>query len=159
MRQDMREDRRHANLPGQVTEFPPWIVSAYGIAVKHGFRGTEREYAISLLGRDGIEMLPMLLVTDEAEADISEEYEAIMRPSSQEYAYETEKNDFLAADQSTKVPDGLTVNGRVVRLTCGGTAFGKSAQLPASSLPAVTAADNGKILKVVSGAWAAGSAG
>lgn len=153
----MRDDMRpHANLPGQTTDFPPWIVSVYGIAVAHGYQGTEREFALSLLGRNGIEMLPMLLVTDEAEADISEKYEAIMRPSSQEYAYETEKNEFLAADQETKIPDGLDVDGRTVRLTCAGEAFGKSAQLPAASLPAVTAADEGKILKVVSGAWAAG---
>lgn len=145
-------------LPGQAREFPPWIVSAYGIARKHGFRGTERDFALALRGRDGIDMLPMLLVTEEDEEDISPDYEAIMRPSDQTYAYHTEHNDFLAADRAVLVPDGLTLSGRVVRLACAGEAFGTAIELPGAEavLPAVTAADNGKVLKVVSGAWAAG---
>lgn len=143
--------------PGAVHEFPPWIVTAYGIAVKHGYRGTEREYALSLLGRDGIDLLPMLLVTEEAEADIPEDYEAIMRPSSDEYAYTTAKNEFRYADQIVKIPDGFSLSGRVLKLAAAGEAFGNGTTLPEAELPAVTAADNGKVMKVISGAWAAGS--
>ena len=143
--------------PGSVHEFPPWIVSAYQIAVKHGFRGTEREYRISLLGRDGIDMLPMLLVTEEQESEIPGDYEAIMRPSSDEYAYYTDKNEFRMADEVVLVPDGLNLTGQVLKLTCEGEPFGTGATLPETDLPAVTAADNGKVMKVISGAWAAGS--
>lgn len=147
------------NGPGSVHEFPPWIVTAYGIAVKHGYQGTEREYALSLLGRDGIDLLPMLLVTNEDEAEISEDYEAIMRPSPSQYAYHTDKNDFLAADLAVKIPDGLAVTNGTLRLVCEGTAYGEGVPLPepAEDLPEVTSADNGKVLKVISGAWAAGT--
>lgn len=148
---------RRERLPGQVTEFPPWIVTAYGMAVKHGYTGTEREYALSLLGRDGIDLLPMLLVTEEEEADIPEDYEAIMRPSSDAYAYTTAKNEFRAADEIVKIPDGLELVGQILKLTAGGEAFGNGAELPEPDLPEVSSADNGKVMKVISGAWAAGT--
>lgn len=137
-----------------------WVVTAYGIARAHGYAGTEREFRISLLGTDGIYCMPMVLVTDAAEADVPEQYEAYMAPSAASYAYETEKNDFLAADRETKVPDGLDVTGHTVKLACGGTGYGTGAELPNADdvLPAVTAADNGKILKVVNGAWTAAEA-
>ena len=149
-------DRRE-RLPGQVTEFPPWIVSAYGIAVKHGYEGTEREFALSLLGRDGVDLLPMLLVTEDPEGEIHEDYEAIMRPSSDEYAYSTAKNEFRYADEIVRIPDGFSLVGRVLKLTAGGEAFGAGTELPEAQLPEVSSADNGKIMKVISGAWAPGN--
>ena len=133
-----------------------WVVSAYGIARKHGYTGTEREFRLSLLGKDGIECLPMILVTEEAEADIPEDRDLYMRPSSDEYAYYTEKNEFRAADEDVFVPDGLDLDGDVLSLTCEGETVGEGIEVPV--LPAVSASDNGKILKVVSGAWAAGTA-
>lgn len=136
-------------------EFPPWAVSAYGIAVKHGYCGTEREFMLSLLGRDGIECLPMILVTDADEEDIPPERDMIMRPSSDDYAYYTEKNEFRAADKDVFVPDGLALDGDELCLTCEGETLGEAAKVPV--LPSVSAADNGKILKVVGGAWAPGS--
>ena len=147
------------NGPGADREFPPWAVSAYQIAVKHGFRGTERDFRLALCGAPGYTQLPMVLVTEEPEEDISPAYEAVMRPSSSDYAYHTEKNDFLAADQAVPVPDGLWTSGQTVRLACAGEAFGTAVELPDPEdvLPSVTAADNGKVLKVASGAWAAGS--
>lgn len=135
--------------------FPPWIVSAYRMAVAHGYTGTEREYRISLMGRDGIECLPMLLVTDEPEEEIPPEYEAIMRPSSDAYAYYTERNEFRAADKEVEIPDGLRLTGALLTLTVEGVNMGEAAVLPSPDIPAVTAADNGKVIKVVSGAWAA----
>lgn len=141
--------------PGSVHEFPPWVVSAYQIAVRHGYTGTEREFRLSLLGADGVDNLPMLLVTDEDEETISEDYEAIMRPSSSEYAYYTEKNEFRSADEDILVPDGLRLMGRVLTLTCEGDAMGTPTELPTTDLPAVTTADNGKVMKVVAGAWTA----
>ena len=134
-----------------------WIVSAYGIAVKHGFRGTEREFRMSLTGRDGIDLLPMLLVTDENEPEVPEDYETIMKPSSDAYAYYTEKNEFRAADEAVKVPDGLNLTERILKLSCAGIPFGTGAVLPETELPAVSALDNGKVMKVITGAWAAGT--
>lgn len=32
---------------------PPYYLSAYGLAVKHGFKGTEEEYLASLKGETG----------------------------------------------------------------------------------------------------------
>ncbi len=148
-------DECRTRRPGEPDEFPPWAVSAYQIAVKHGFRGTEREFRLSLCGEDGIDMLPMLLVTNEDEADVSPDYEAIMRPSSDAYAYYTTKNEFRGADHDVYVPDGLRIYGRVLGLTCEGSPIGSGVTLPKAELPAVTAADNGKVMKVVSGAWAA----
>lgn len=141
--------------PGAAQIFPPWVVSAYQIAVRHGFEGTEREFRISLMGRDGIEMLPMLLVTTEDEDEISDDYEAYMRPSDERYSYYTAENEFRMADEEVLVPDGLQLTGRTLSLTCEGETFGNPATLPATDLPAVTASDNGKVIKVVSGAWAA----
>lgn len=145
------------NLPGQSHEFPPWVVSAYRIAVKHGFRGTEGEFRLSLCGRDGVDMLPMLLVTTAPEEEIPEEYEMIMRPSPDDCAYYTEKNEFRMADQIVCVPDGMNITGRILSLACEGEAFGKGVELPDPStvLPEVTASDNGKILKVAAGEWSA----
>ena len=142
-------------LPGAGDRFPPWAVSAYRIAVQHGFTGTEREFRTALTGRDGIDCLPMLLVTAEDEDEIPEEYEAIMRPSPGEYVYRTDRNEFRYADEAVKVPDGLNLTGRTLKLVCGGTVFGNGVTLPAANLPSVSASDNGKVLKVVSGAWAA----
>ena len=139
--------------PNAAREFPPWVVTAYGIAVKNGYRGTEREFRMTLSGTDGMYCLPMLLVTTADEGDIPEDYEAIMRPSADEYAYTTEENEFRYADEDVPVPDGLDLTGRVLKLTCEGAAFGTGAELPETDLPAVSAADNGKILKVVGGAW------
>ena len=133
-----------------------WVVSAYGIARKHGYTGTEREFRMSLLGTDGIYCLPMILVTEEEEADIPEDRNLTMRPSSDAYAYETERNEFRAADEDVCVPDGLDLDGDELCLTCEGDTMGEGIEVPA--LPAVSASDNGKILKVVSGAWAAGTA-
>lgn len=148
-------DEWHA--PGAAKEFPPWVVSAYRIAVKHGFRGTEHEFRMSLLGEDGIYQLPMLLVTDAPEDEIPEGYEAIMRPSSDAYAYYTRKNEFRAADEEIPVPDGLNLTGRVLKLACAGAPFGAGVTLPETELPAVTGSDNGKVMKVVSGEWGAGT--
>lgn len=145
------------NGPGSVHEFPPWIVSAYGIAVKHGYEGTEREFALSLLGRDGVDLLPMLLVTENPEDEIPEDYEAIMRPSGDAYAYHTEKNEFRMADQIIRIPDGFSLSGRVLKLAAAGEAFGNGAVLPEVDLPDVSAADNGKVMKVISGAWGPGT--
>ena len=138
-------------------EFPPWAVSAYGIAVRHGFLGTEREFMISLLGRPGAECLPMILVTAEDEEDVPEDRDLIMRPSSDAYAYETERNEFRAADRDVYVPDGFSLDGDELMLACGGEAFGEGVELPSADLPEVSAADNGKALKVVSGEWAPGT--
>ena len=149
------ENRGEWNAPGASHEFPPWVVSAYQIALKHGFEGTEREFRISLCGRDGIDMLPMLLVTDAEEDEIPPDYETYMRPSSDAYAYYTERNEFRAADEALYVPDGLGLNGRLLTLTCEGEVFGDSAELPETELPDVTGSDNGKVMKVVSGEWAA----
>ena len=136
-------------------EFPPWAVSAYGIAVKHGYCGTEREFMLSLLGRPGVECLPMILVTNEAEEDVPPERDLIMRPSSDAYAYYTEKNEFRAADKEVYVPDGFSLDGDELQLACQGVPFGRGVVLPSADLPEVTAADNGKVMKVVAGAWAA----
>ena len=141
--------------PNASVEFPPWAVTAYGIAVKNGYRGTEREFRMTLSGTDGMYCLPMLLVTTEDEDDISDDYEAIMRPSADEYAYTTEKNEFRTADENVQVPDGLDWTDGVLSLTCGGTAFGTEAALTGTVPPAVTQDDDGKILKVVRGAWTA----
>ena len=141
----------------QVPEFPPWAVSAYGIAVKHGYLGTEKEFALSLLGRNGIDMQPMILVSEESEEDVPDDCVLLMRPSSGRYAYYTAKNEFRAADLSVTVPDGLALTGRTLNLTCGGEGFGTGTELPETDLPEVTASDNGKVMKVVAGAWAAGT--
>lgn len=137
-----------------------WVVSAYGIARAHGYAGTEREFRLSLLGRDGIFCMPMVLVTDADEADVPAGYEAYMAPSDERYAYATEKNAFLAADKKTEVPDGLDVDGRTLRLSCGGVPFGQEALLPGPGdvLPPVKPEDDGKVLKVVNGAWTASEA-
>lgn len=137
-----------------------WVVSAYRIALEHGFAGTEREFRLALLGQDWTDDGMQLLVTDEDEDAIPEKTEIYMRPSPASCAYEVGGNTFLAADEGIPIPDGLDVTGRVVRLSCGGEAFGEGVTLPEASpaLPAVTSADNGKILKVVSGKWAAGTA-
>ena len=156
----LRSKKRQGDVmhtPGMALEFPPWAVSAYQIAVKHGFRGTEREFRMALVGEDGIYSLPMVLVTDADENEVPDDYEAYMRPSSEEYAYYTTHNEFRMADEEVPVPDGLELNGRELKLTCAGTPFGNGAVLPETDLPAVSAADNGKVMKVVSGAWAAGS--
>ena len=144
-----------ASSSGSHGEPGPWAVTAYGIAVKNGYRGTEREFRMTLTGTDGIHELPMLLVTEADEEDVPEEYEAIMHPSSSEYAYETDRNEFRAADEAVPIPDGLDLTGRILKLTCGGEPLGRGAELPTTDLPAVTAADNGKIMTVVGGAWAA----
>lgn len=139
--------------PGAAKRFPPWVVSAYGIAVQHGYQGTEREFRMSLVGRDGIDSLPMLLVTTEDEDEIPDDYEAIMRPSADAYAYFTAHNEFRAADEDVLVPDGLQLGGQALSLTCEGVPFGTVTELPAADLPTVSASDNGKVMKVVSGAW------
>lgn len=145
------------HTPGMALEFPPWAVSAYQIALKHGFRGTEREFRMALLGQDGIEMLPMLLVTEMPEDEIPDAYEAFMRPSPEGYAYYTTHNEFREADEDVPVPDGLSLSGRTLKLSCAGVPFGSGTVLPAAELPQVSAADNGKVMKVVSGEWAAGT--
>jgi len=141
--------------PGSVHEFPPWVLSAYAIAVKHGYAGTEREFRLALLGADGEEMRPAIYVTDLDEEEIPAEEEMAMRSSDDSHAYSTDKNEFRSADEILQVPDGLTVSGRVLRLTCEGEAMGTACTLPDAELPAVSAEDNGKIMKVVSGSWAA----
>ena len=110
---------------------------------------------LSLLGRPGVECLPMILVTNEAEEDVPPERDLIMRPSSDEYAYYTEKNEFRAADKEVYVPDGFSLDGDELQLACQGVPFGRGVVLPSADLPEVTAADNGKVMKVVAGAWAA----
>lgn len=143
------------NLPGAKREFPPWVISAYHIALKNGFRGTEREFRFLLDGDDGIDQMPMILVTNTDEAEVPGNYELIMRPSPAEYAYNTERNDFLAADEEIMVPDGLSSSGQVLQLMCEGEACGEPVVLPSADLPQVTASDDGKVMKVVSGSWAA----
>lgn len=145
------------NLPGARRAFPPWVISAYHIALKNGFRGTEREFRLLLEGEDGIYQMPMILVTEADETEVPGNYEMIMHPSPEEYAYSTERNDFLAADEEVMVPDGMTINGNVLQLTCDDDPVGQPVTLPAADLPDVTADDNGKILKVISGEWAEGT--
>ena len=140
------------NLPGMNPAFPPWLLSAYGIAVRHGFAGTERDFWLALRGEDGEYASPALLVTEEAEEEI--DGELYMRPSSDEYAYETGRNEFRAADREIKVPDGLSVSGAWLRLKAAGVPFGAACILPEAALPAVTDEDDGKIMTVDSGAWA-----
>ena len=108
---------------------------------------------LSLLGRPGIECLPMILVTEEEEEDIPEDRDMLIRPSSDDYAYYTERNEFRAADKEVYVPDGLALDGNELGLTCEGEALGEGTEVPV--LPSVSAADNGKILKVADGAWRA----
>jgi hypothetical protein len=154
----MDENRRRGLRPGQCDEFPPWFVSAYGIARKHGYTGTEREFREALRGKDGTDEQPMVLVTEEPEAEIGEEWQAYMRPSGDEYVYYTEHNEFRMADRLVSIPDGLAAIGQTLRLTCEGEAYGTEAQLPPlpDVLANVTSADNGKILVVRNGEWTAG---
>ena len=143
------------NSPGTTHEFPPWVLSAYGIARRHGFSGTERDFWLEMRGEDGEYGSPSLLVTEAEEEDVTAEL--CMRPSSDDYAYATDKNEFRAADREILIPDGLEVSSDGIRLTCEGEPVGGTCPLPEASLPAVTAEDEGKILTVVSGAWAAGT--
>lgn len=92
---------------------PPYYYTAYGIAVKHGFQGTEAEWLESLKGGGGSG--------------------AGLPPQT------GNSGKYLKTDGSiaywAEVPGGGGGGG--------------------SDLPAVTAADNGKFLRVVNGAWAA----
>ena len=44
---------RWSDCGGPPYNNPPYYLSAYGLAVKHGFKGTEEEYLASLKGETG----------------------------------------------------------------------------------------------------------
>ncbi len=112
-------------------------LSAYAVAVKHGYRGTEEEWLASLKGADG-----------SSGVWISDDLEDWPEPDRHLWIIrEDEPGDELV------IPDGLKYENGTLSLMDGTEPVGDPIPLQIG-LPAVTAADNGDFLCVVNGAWA-----
>ena len=112
-------------------------LSDYMVAVKHGFRGTEEEWLASLHGTDGTSGVWI--------SDTLSEFPDIDRHLWIIRADET--------GEEIVIPDGLGYSDGYLVLKDGSAEVGEPVPL-SIGLPEVTAADNGAILQVVSGAWA-----
>lgn len=112
-------------------------LSAYAVAVKHGFRGTEEDWLASLHGADG-----------SSGVWISDDLSDWPEPDRHLWILRNEETG-----EEIDVPDGLYYEDGWLRLMDGSEPVGTA--LPLSvGLPAVTSADNGALLGVVGGAWA-----
>ena len=112
-------------------------LSAYAVAVKHGYRGTEEEWLDSLKGADGSSGVWISdTLNDWPEPD---RHLWIIRDDSPE--------------EDIVIPDGLEYADGELSLMDGSAPVGDPIPLQIG-LPAVTAADNGDFLCVVNGVWA-----
>lgn len=112
-------------------------LSDYALAVKHGYRGTEEDWLASLHGDDGSSGVWISdTLTDWPDPD---RHLWIIR------ADETGE-DFI-------VPDGLQYANGELSLMDGSVPVGTAIPIQVG-LPAVSAADNGAVLRVVNGVWA-----
>lgn len=112
-------------------------LSAYTVAVRHGFRGTEEEWLESLRGDDGSSGVWISDTLDDAPDE--DRHLWIIR--------EEEDGDEIA------VPDGLLYSGGTLVLLNGSETVGDPIAMQVG-LPTVSAADNGAVLGVVNGVWA-----
>ena len=112
-------------------------LSAYAVAVKHGFRGTEEEWLRSLHGTDGSSGVWI--------SDTLNEF-----PDHDRHLWIIREDE---AGEEIEVPDGLKFESNTLSLMDGSQQIGSAIPLSVG-LPAVTTTDNGALLGVVDGAWA-----
>ena len=115
---------------------PPVSLSAYDVAVWHGYRGTEEEWLRELGGEAG---KPAVWISDTLE-DWPEPQRRLW------VLREEEEGDAF------RVPDGFLYEGGLLRLADGDEGIGNAVPLQAG-LPELTDGDDGAVLMVVSGAW------
>ena len=132
---------------------PPYYYTAYGIAVKHGFQGTEAEWLESLKGGGGSGAgLPPVSPSDNGDVltVVGGAWAKAAAPKGIYSIVLTSGNHAPGTYDTYTITytDGTTSTFQVYNGANGGSGGG-------SDLPAVTAADNGKFLRVVNGAWAA----
>lgn len=111
-------------------------LSAYAVAVKHGFRGTEEDWLASLRGADG-----------SSGVWISDDITDWPEPDRHLWIIRADEDG-----EEVTIPDGLAYANGALRLMDGSEPVGDPVGIQVG-LPAVTAADNGKVLQVVGGVW------
>ena len=112
-------------------------LSAYALAVKHGFRGTEEDWLASLHGADGSS--GVWISDDLSDWPEPDRHLWILRD-------EEEREEVV-------VPDGMAYADGTLILKDGSADVGDPVALP-PALPVVTSLDNGCVLAVVNGEWA-----
>ena len=112
-------------------------LSAYAVAVKHGYRGTEEEWLDSLKGADG-----------SSGVWISDTLDDWPEPDRHLWIIRDDE-----PDEDIVIPDGPEYADGELSLMDGSAPVGDPIPLQIG-LPAVTAADNGDFLCVVNGVWA-----
>ena len=112
-------------------------LSAYAVAVKHGFYGSEEDWLRSLHGADGSS--GVWISDDLSEWPEPDRHLWILRDGGEE-------------DEDIIVPDGISYADGEIRLMDGSALVGDPVEIPVI-LPDVTEADNGAVMKVVNGRW------
>lgn len=115
---------------------PPIAISAYEIAVNHGFKGTEEEWLQSLHGDNGTDAVW-----------ISDDLNDWPEPDRHLWVI----RDDETGDQ-IDIPDGLLYSEGTLQLMSGENEIGDPVAINAG-LPAVTEDDDGDVLAVVNGVW------
>lgn len=113
-------------------------LSAYAVAVKHGYRGSEEDWLRSLHGADGSS--GVWISDDLSDWPEEDRHLWLIRNGGEE-------------DEDIVIPDGLDYTDGQIRLMDGSEPVGDPLALTVG-LPAVTTADNGTLLGVVNGTWA-----
>lgn len=98
-----------------------YYLSAYSIAVNHGYRGTEEEWIWSLHGEKGEKGDPGVFVK-ETDTDEPAEEDRVMVD-----AREKEEDEIL-------IPDSLYRNGNKIWLVCDGEEVGDPVEIPGSAV-------------------------
>jgi hypothetical protein len=111
-------------------------LSAYAVAVKHGFYGTEEDWLASLHGADG-----------SSGVWISDDLDDWPEPDRHLWILRDEEEC-----ESIVVPDGLAYADGTLVLKDGSADVGDPVAIPVI-LPDVTEDDNGAVLMVVNGEW------
>ena len=161
---------------------PPYYFTAYGIAVKHGFQGTEEQWLESLKGAQGDPgpgITNMVCNPDNTltiyygdgrsvttDPVASNSISGIELTSGTHAPGTTDTYTIYYTDGDTdtfqvyngsdgNLPPQAGNSGKFLTTNGVSTSWATVSVGGGSDLPAVTSADNGKFLRVVDGAWAA----